>query len=228
MKRYACLFSVVLSLVACGGSSENDDDGGTTSGGSGGTSSGSGATSSGGTSSGGEDVPLQNLPLALGEASCAKIFECCSAEEIAANEFLGEDEASCTITVAAFASFLVPPLQDAVAGGRAEYDGAALGECLALLEGFSCNEARSSNPDITAGQECPPFIVPLVDLGGDCEQSFECIGGWCDQASGSLCAPKKEDASMCSSDDECQSGYCDFADGCGAEPVETGDNLCGG
>lgn len=241
MMRYAWLCGFVLSAVACGGSSDNDDDtggsGGTSSAGSnagggttsaGGTSATGGTTSTGGTSSSAEGVPLQNLPLELGTATCGKVFECCSDEEIAANPFFGEDESSCTIAIAAFASFLVPAIQDAEAGGRAEYDGAAFESCLAVLEGLSCAEARSGSADVTSGQDCAEFLVPLVELGGECEQSFECIDGWCDMDAGSLCSPLKADGAECADDEECQSGYCDPLDGCGAEPTDTGDNLCGG
>jgi len=228
MMRYAWLCGLLLSAVACGGSSNDDDDDNSSAGSGGSGQGGSSSTSKGGTSGSGEGIAVQDLPLALGEAGCGKIFECCSAEEIMANPFLGDDAMSCAVTVAAFTTLLVPAIQDAVAGGRAEYDGVALEACVAAMEAQTCAEARSGSTDVSSAPGCVPFLTPLVALGGDCEESFECIDGWCDETAGSLCSPLKEDGSECSSDDECQSDYCDPLDGCGPEPASTGDNLCGG
>jgi hypothetical protein len=202
--RYAWLCCLLFTAVACGGSSDDDDDNGASGGG----------------------VPLEDLPLTLGKASCGKTFECCSDEEIAMNPFLGEDQASCEVTLAAFTSLLVPAIQDAVAGERARYDGAALQGCVNALADVSCAEARSGGGDVTAGEDCGEFLIPLVALGGTCEQSFECINGWCDTLAGSLCSPLKADAATCEDDEECQSGYCDLFAGCGTEPVSEEGNLC--
>jgi hypothetical protein len=204
MLRHAWLWALLLSAVACGGSSDDDDDN----------------SSSG--------IPVQDLPLSLGEAGCGKIYQCCSAEERMANPFLGEDAESCAVTVAAFTSLLVPAIQDAVAGDRAEYDGVALQHCIAVMQAQSCTEARSGSTDVSAASGCAPFLIPQVVLGGECEESFECIDGWCDDAAGSLCSPLKADGSECSDAEECQSDYCDSGAGCGPEPASTGDNLCGG
>ncbi len=253
MIRYGLLFGAVVCAVACGGSSENDHNGsvagaggsssssgGTTSSSSGGSSSSSGgsssssggtssssggtSSSSAGTSSGGSGgIPLQNLPLAFSTAGCEKLFECCTAEELMSQQLVGETAEECSITLAAFLSLIVAPIQSSVTAGRAEYDGVALQECLDMYTATSCADARNGTADPASG--CGQFLVPKVELGGDCAQSFDCIDGWCDEASGNLCAPKKEDGSECVDDAECQSGYCDTVAGCGVEPAST-DNLC--
>jgi hypothetical protein len=69
---------------------------------------------------------------------------------------------------------------------------------------------------------CADLAKPKVAIGKPCEQSYECIAGYCD-SNGSTCAALKPVAADCFDDDECESGNCPL-DKCAPAAPEAG--LC--
>lgn len=193
---------------------------------------------------GGDDIPLADLARELAQVACEKEFDCCPQDSAA--EF--NSEAECTTQLQGFMSFLTAAIQASEAAGRARYDSANAGDCIALLRGLDCTEFQAE-VDLVG---CEQFIVPLVAAGGECEQDFECTtgyckndgaselgtcdtlpalgqacqfncaqGAYCDFGTGN-CEALKADGTECVFDDECQSNFCDDSTGtglCGLEPA---------
>ena len=224
--------------VSCGGSSDGDTlspSGGTggLSGGSAGSSSGSGGSgqsggsgpSSGGSAQGGGTggVPIQNVPLELAQVACAKLYECCTPEELMDNLIAGDSEQGCTVAYGAFMALGLAALQPSIEAGRIAYHGDALATCLPQVQATDCATLRAGNDDPAA--ECDVVFEPLVGIGEPCMQHAECIGGYCDGATDvdGQCAALKSDGAECEDDGECVSDYCDGT--CAVEP-DTGA-FCG-
>jgi hypothetical protein len=179
-----------------------------------------GGVSNGGASNGGDDIPLASFPAALAKTSCARIFECCTAQERSGSP-IGASPAQCEQLYEQVATVLVGPLQQSQAAGRAAYDSAALARCLSSYASTSCTDLRNSDAMLAA---CKEFVVPKVALGRSCTQSYECTQGYCDSSS-SACAARKGNGATCTGgDDECQSDFCDV-DTC-APAVAAEGGLC--
>jgi hypothetical protein len=230
-----------ISIASCGG--DSDDGGAPASGGTGndaggagtgGSSSGTGGSSSSTGGSGGSGgsisgaIPLGALPVELGTVSCAKVYECCTTEEIAQNPFYGETEQECALTMAAFLSLAVGPIQTSIDAGRVQYDGDALAQCLSRYRALTCADLMAGGADTAdslAG--CERFLVPRVPLAGACTQDFECIEGYCDDTT-ETCAALLGPNAECSDDEECVSEYCDLSTStCQEAPVQPSE-FCGG
>jgi hypothetical protein len=178
----------------------------------------------GGGGSGG--VPLDNLGIALGEASCEKTFECCNATEIM-EEFDGVEvngqpittEAQCEAFVGGLATgFLVPGLKASVEAGRAEYDGDAAAACMAVLREASCSTFSMEDAIVLEGTGCEQFIIPKVAQGGACTQDYECttdncVGATTEPGGASTdgaCQPKNTAGQTCMFDSCADGLFCGF------------------
>ncbi len=132
---------------------------------------------------GAKKVELDELDEELADATCSKLYECCTAEEIGTvNIFFGEfdDEESCVEEYdKLIALFVLPSVRQSIEDGRLEYDPKAAGECLAEYRAVSCEEAAADTAPDGAGFACENIFVPLVADGGVCSQDLECIGGTC-------------------------------------------------
>lgn len=152
--RMSRLYStvLVLGLVACGGA----DD------------SGSGS------------IALANLGTAVGDAYCAKAFECCTTAEIS-EMFDGapfSDEAGCRMFYTGFFNAFSSMYQASVDAGKLVYDGAAASQCMSALRSLSCTEfAREGDPLSTMCEN--PFQGQVAN-GMQCAYDEECMSGYCE------------------------------------------------
>jgi hypothetical protein len=180
--------------------------------------SGGAPVGGGGRSSGGA-VAIDEFPAAFADVSCGRMFECCTAEELGMSPF-GGSEQSCKSLFSSGLTQLVAPLKASLAAGRVTFDGVGLGDCLMAYGTTSCMELRDPDSMI---ESCEEFVTPKVGLDGVCEESYECIEGYC--AVAGTCQVKKANGAPCSDeDDECQSGFCEV-DRCAPPPAGEG-GLC--
>jgi len=155
-------------------------------------------------------VEVDNLGLELGLASCAKQFDCCTDAEIM-EQYMGitlddmpitTEEQCVEFTNAIFSGLFVAELEESIAAGRAEYDGAAAGDCIAALRSLTCAQYSSAMSDESA-LSCGAFILPKVAEGGACGEDFECTTGNCDGESEDVdgtCTTLPGEGETCSGD----------------------------
>jgi hypothetical protein len=188
----------------------------------------------GDSSGGGSPVGIDELGQELGVASCGLQFECCTGAEIMQQymniTFDGQPittEPQCIdYTNAFYTAFMTLPLKDSIALGRAEYDAAAAGDCVAALQAFTCDDYRSPRVAL-ANSSCRPYIISKVGDGGPCLHDYECTSDNCFGETNSLdgthidgaCAPMPAAGESC--DDNCERGfYCGSTSGSGGETCQ--------
>jgi hypothetical protein len=184
-------------------------------------------------------IAVENLGLELAVASCAQQFGCCTDAEIMA-QYMGitfegqpiETEAQCVdFANAVFTSFGVMAYQSSIAMGRAEYDGEAAADCVALIEDLSCEQYGARQLPASG---CTPWILPKVADGGACTQDYECLSDNCvgertplgEPSTDGACMPMPTEGQDC--DDNCATGlYCDSdLDGTTCKPLVTNGGDC--
>ncbi len=152
----------------------------------------------------GSPVALVDLPNEAATAICQRVFNCCSAAELA-DELSGFDPVPTTVEecAAQVAQEISAELDAAEAGimaGTITYDADLAGACVAGLGGLACG---ADQQDI----ECDPFIG-TVAIGAACASNEECVGG-------AYCA-----ADVCAAEavfelgDACPDGYCTDGSAC--------------
>jgi hypothetical protein len=198
--------------------------GGTAGNGEGGEAASTGGGAGTGGSAGTGGIPIGMAPAAIASAICAKVFECCSAEQRMTLGTIGETEDQCRAFVEAFLGLYQLDIRTSIAAMRAEYDGQALAECVAEHQDRACDM-------LPAFEEigCPGAVVPLIPLGETCGAHHECIDGYCEGASSAsspsgTCTVKKAEGEPCTDPSECEGGACSTETGCGST---TGAPICG-
>jgi hypothetical protein len=138
---------------------------------------------------------------------CERLYECCSATDIANNHFAGRSEDEC----AAMVEVALAGYEDSVSLERVGFDGARAASCMAAPAMLACEEVRDAQRLLSA-LECEGAFEPLVPRGGDCTQVHECVDGTCDRpVDGGSCVEWKEAGDACMYDHECASAYCDLS-----------------
>jgi hypothetical protein len=166
---------------------------------------------------GGDSVPLSELGSEMGKTICAKMVECCTAEELM-DELLGAtNQTECEeLYNGLIGGLVVPQLEDSVASGRMRYDGGRMAECLDDLAAIECSELRGAIRG-GPGTSCADPFTGLVDIGGACAGDVDCISSFCNGDSldfegnvmFGVCAQLPSDGQPCV-DDTCGPGLrCD-------------------
>jgi hypothetical protein len=190
MKRVACLL-FVSAIIGCDG---------------------------GGDASGGDPVPLSELGTELGAATCAKMIECCTMAELEERLLGASTLEECEAFYAAFlGTLLIPVLEDSVADGRLEYDGAEARQCVDTFAALDCAELSATlDRGPTAGCESP--FTGKVAVSGACASDSDCVSHLCDgdrvdfegNVTMGMCAEVPGNGEACVDGDECGPGlYCD-------------------
>lgn len=152
--RSAILASVIL--LGCGG-----DDGGS-----------------------GDPVPPDQLAEELGPVTCAKMFECCTAEEVMEQLLGAETVEECEEFYLAFiGSLFEPVLEDSIAAGRIVYHADVIGGCIDAYASLACEDVAAALNGSGPLQGCGDPFDPQVELGGECANDFDCIDSFCPEAS---------------------------------------------
>lgn len=135
-------------------------------------------------------VPYETYMQESARSTCALLFECC---EVSRFETVAECEAQIATELEAGLTLV----NASVDAGRIRYDGDAARTC---FDGTTCTEG----PDA-----CTAILVPLVEDGGECANSAECISRNCViGAAGGTCQGTPGEGEACTT--ACASGlYCD-------------------
>jgi hypothetical protein len=184
-------------------------------------------------------IALTDLGGELGASYCMKEFECCTDAEIKMDfgsfTIGGQPvttEPQCEMFYSSVYNGLVGmDYMTSIANGRVVYDGTAAGACVGALDGLSCADfGAAAKLDNNTG--CMQFIVPQVDDGGACAQSYECKSNNCVGAS---TQPAKDGSCMAiptmgqACDFTCAPGlFCDFTMNDTCQPGKPNGSTCSG
>ncbi len=184
--RSAFVLLIPLAASACNG---DGDDGG---------------LAEGGVGAGGEAVELDALAEVAARTTCARVFDCCSAEEVA--EHFNEPGFFSFSTVDECVAFYqgvtealaLPALRTSIERGYADYDPQAAGACLDDIAAASC-DALNLVGGGGGGGNCLDAITPRQDNGDPCVADSDCIDGFCDSAGGEqgTCLPLPQSTEVC-------------------------------
>jgi hypothetical protein len=184
---------------------------------------GGAAVACGGNDDGGHAAPpigsVEEFVARSNEAYCAKLRECCSAEELADHALGKGSVEECAAALDGAAAIFRASLD----AGRAAYDPNVGGSCVEAYANLSCDDPRLHTSGSLAS--CEHTLRPLVAMGERCEQPYECAGGSCDFEMGGLCVPIKANGELCLTHHDCESNYCDPFAGCADAPA-TDASLC--
>ena len=170
-------------------------------------------------------IKSEDLPQALADAECKKMYECCTDQEISdmGSSLFGpiNSEQDCKdVYGGLFKSFFGPALRDAIDNGRVEYDKKGAAKCVNSIDDIQCKNFNDTELSLTDGA-CSDFLVPLVDEGGTCKQDFECKSGSCSgdgnsegkcfvlPGEGEACANMDEFGGDCADGLNCVDGTCE-------------------
>lgn len=136
-------------------------------------------------------IPIDQTAREIAATVCPKAYECCTAEKLMGNELAGMSEPECqTLTAQEFRNRL-QGIQRSIDQGRARYEREKVDACLQTIETSSCGSLNMTN-HLTGVPGCDRFVTPLVAPGGECDDDYECIDGWCEQpAEGEPSGPRQ-------------------------------------
>lgn len=209
MRLASCLAAALTALAACGGSTTDpsgDDN----------------------LDEGGDAIALEALDARLGHAYCATLFSakgdkpsaCCTAEDVGLvfSNFPSTpvNLAECEALVAKHAS-VAQTIREAVDAGRARYDAAAAGDCVAAMEARPCDvlaaeiQNRVFEAPFYLGLSSVPLfctgegigvIEPTATADTGCTEDFHC-------AAGSFCNREPHECTVVSDGSDKQDAECE-------------------
>lgn len=174
---------------------------------------------------GGGNVSKEDFPKEAATAACAKVFDCCSAQEVIAfgTVFNFDDEDSCALRIEALLSTGVAEFEADIEAGLVVYNGGAAQDCIDDLKDSSCT---SGGVDPT----CDGVFVGQLENGESCSNSDTCESGNCENGRcenppgvgeacadncadglacvGDTCRERAPDGAACITSEECESGFC--------------------
>ncbi len=170
------------------------------------------------------EIPIQETATAFAQAICPKAYSCCTAQQLMGNAAAGTTETECEVNTAQNFQQQLQAMQASQNSGRANYNPAAVGACLAAIRAASCADLTAIH-NLSQLPAChSTFATPLVAAGGSCQQDYECIGGVCQRPAGSfvgVCVAGVATGASCATNRCASSLTCD-----GAGTMETSDDVC--
>lgn len=182
-----------------------------------------------GANNGGEPVDASAVVEELAAAQCAKIFECCAADEL--QDVFGalevEDEPACREALRTRAeAFFRPALEQSLQNRRASLQQEAVDGCAAAIRERSCADFEPTpSVEVLSTPGCGDVVSAELSLSAFCTEDYECETGFCSRPAGEAegsCknAPQSEDACL---NDRCATGlYCASEEVC-AEKLGAGE-----
>jgi hypothetical protein len=175
-----------------------------------------------GSSGNGEELLLADLSAATSEAWCAKIYECCTDDELL--DFTFTSEAECKTDVAAtLTQYWVTPMQNAITASRGEYDAAKAHKCLKAFQALGC--VGTNDPQAFFDNCTSPWTAKQA-VDQDCASQFECVEGtYCSQTTSKCVTPAAQNEA-CTPD---QDPYCEielYCDGANCVTRKAANETC--
>ena len=169
-----------------------------------------------------DQVPLSELGDASALVWCAKVFNCCTDEEM--ESFTFNNVLECRTQVGlALGEYMVSPMQAAIATGRGEYNGQNALACLEAFRALGC--VGANNPQDFFDNCQSPWTALQTD-GEPCASIFECGGGtYCSQDTDHCVTPAAENQA-CTPD---QDPYCEaqlYCDGTNCRVRKAENDAC--
>lgn len=145
----------------------------------------------------GTNVAINDYANAFAQTVCARMGECC-----------GGVPAGCVMTLTQSIGEIVTAYTPSINAGKIGYRGDKVAACLTTLKLASCTTFKVGSTTTNVFRDCDAAFEPKVPVGGACEDSVECLGGWC-AAQGMTCMARFPNGSQCLDDPHCQSDFCD-------------------
>jgi hypothetical protein len=172
-------------------------------------------------------VPLDIAQSEFRRLVCERIHGCCTAADLAGNDTVGTDVASCQAALDPETLFFLADIAASIQQGRVIYHADKMALCLEELRTRSCELIKMPPGDLDVIGMCDGVFEPTVPLGGACLEFWDCKGGWCAGDFGDLkdvCTPRGELGAVCDEGPECFSRICDD-NKCQPRPPASG-SLC--
>lgn len=166
----------------------------------------------GGSGNGTDELTLDDLASQSSAAFCAKLYQCCNADEIAQMEsnYKFSGESGCADYFAGgMEQYLVTPMRNAVENNHGSYDGAKAQACLDAYQALGCTGSNDPNAFF---DNCDNPYSGLQAAGAECVNSFECQAGLYCSTNSKTCQAFVEENGTCGASGEpyCAAGlYCD-------------------
>jgi hypothetical protein len=173
----------------------------------------------------GVTTPMSEIGTAVAQANCEKIDLCCSPEARMRVIGVGENRASCELSLGSFYGLQYQSVERAIGESRVVLNRDTMARCLDQYRNAGC-----SAPGFAAVAVCSQVLTGVRADGEACQLGLECKSRYCaGPAAARVCTPRKRDGEPCSRSGECASLYCRtgfLAGTCSSQPLD-GDS-CGG
>lgn len=203
----ALLLSMAVAFShACGGTSGEEDgtrgSAGSDAGGS--NSGGGGATNTAGTMGAGGapasgTLSIDEFPMVLAQAKCAKLYECC-----AGMPGVPAMMSTCVAQRNAIHLSWRRAWQPSIMSGKLIWNGDKARACADSLRALACG----ADTVALAALPCNQLVSPQVAAGGDCAGTHECQMSWCDAMGTGKCEARKANGMSCTGAEQCEGGAC--------------------
>jgi uncharacterized protein (TIGR03382 family) len=169
-------------------------------------------------------IPIEQTANDFAKAICPKAYDCCTQAQLMANDSAGMTEAECETKTASDFRIQLQQRQEAENKGRAKYDQAQADACLAAIRAATCSDLTTIR-SLAGLPAChSTFATPLVPVGGQCQQDFECIDSVCQKDAGAfdgVCAAGAAAGASCATQHCAQDLICD-----GRAASDASDDVC--
>ena len=125
-----------------------------------------------------DGIPIDKIAKDFGDTICQKAYSCCTADQLSSNDAAGKSEAECrTKTTENFTNYL-QGVQYSQTAKRARFEQSKADACLATIRSSDCATLNMTN-HLGGVPGCELFTSPLVAVGGQCSNDYECIDSYC-------------------------------------------------
>jgi hypothetical protein len=156
-------------------------------------------------------IPIDKTANEFADAICQKAYDCCTADQLSSNDAAGTSEAECKTKTAENFRNVLQGVQNSHNAKRVMYERSKVDACLNTLRAADCATLNTTNR-LSGVPGCDSFSTPLVAVGGQCSNDYECINSYCKAAGAgepSVCATGAASGASCTTD-QCAAGLtCD-------------------
>lgn len=156
-------------------------------------------------------IPIDKTANEFADAICQKAYGCCTVDQLSSNDAAGTSEAECNSKTAENFRNVLQGVQNSQNAKRVMYERSKVDACLNTIRSSSCATLNTTNR-LSGVPGCDSFTTPLVAVGGQCSNDYECIDSYCKAVGNgqpSVCATGAAAGASCTTD-QCAAGLtCD-------------------